>query len=120
LEELSETPGIGNSTAKKIKELEQTGTLSELEQLKSMTPIGVQQMLGIKGLGPKKVQIIWKDLGLESLGEVYYACNENRLIDAKGFGLKTQEQIKKTIEFTFANEGWMRYATVEAEAEALF
>lgn len=120
VEELSQIPGIGSSTAQKIKQLETTGTLPELENLKSDTPEGILQMLNVKGLGPKKVLIIWKELGLESLGEVYYACNENRLIDAKGFGLKTQEQIKKTIEFTFANQGWMRYASVEAEAETLY
>lgn len=119
-EELSQIPGLGSSTAQKIKQLETTGTLPELEKLKAETPEGILQMLSVKGLGPKKVLIIWKELGLESLGEVYYACNENRLIDAKGFGLKTQEQIKKTIEFTFANQGWMRYASVEAEAEILY
>lgn len=119
-EELSTIPGIGASTAKKIKILEQTGSLAELEELKSSTPEGILQMLNVKGIGPKKILILWKELGLETLGEVYYACNENRLIDAKGFGLKTQEQIKKAIEFTFANQGWMRYASVELEAERVF
>lgn len=115
-EELGTYPGIGASTAKKIKLLEQTGILPELEALKAATPEGILEMLQVKGMGPKKILILWKELGLETLGEVYYACNENRLIDAKGFGLKTQEQIKKAIEFTFASAGWMRYANVEAEA----
>lgn len=117
--ELADTPGIGASTANKVRILLETGTLPELEELRSITPIGVQEMLGIKGLGPKKIITLWKELGLESLGEVYYACNENRLVGAKGFGLKTQEQIRKTIEFTWANSGWMRYATLEPEAERI-
>ena len=118
-QELAETPGIGASTALKITTLIQTGTLPELEELRSKTPAGIVEMLGIKGLGPKKIQTLWKELGLETLGEVYYACNENRLIGIKGFGLKTQEQIKKTIEFTLANTGWVRYATMEPEAERI-
>src|SRR5690606_11820772 len=81
--ELSTIPGIGASTAKKIKSLELTGTLTELAELKSITPEGILQMLKVKGMGPKKILILWKELGLETLGEVYYACNENRLIEAK-------------------------------------
>src|SRR5690606_11346527 len=50
-------------------------------------------------------------------GELFYACNENRLIEAKGFGFKTQEEIKKAIEFAIANQGWFLYANVEKIAE---
>lgn len=109
-EELSEQPGIGKSTAEKIKQIIETGTFPELEELKTKTPEGIIEMLKIKGLGPKKVQIIWNSLEIESVGELYYACNENRLIEAKGFGLKTQEDIKKSIEFALDNQGWFLYA----------
>src|SRR5690554_8239880 len=57
-EELSTIPGIGASTAKKIKILEQTGGLPELEELKSSTPEGILQMLNVKGIGPKKILIL--------------------------------------------------------------
>ena len=73
-------------------------------------------MLGIKGIGPKKIAIIWHELGIENIGELYYACNENRLIEAKGFGLKTQEEISKVIEFRMASNGKFLYAQVEPEA----
>jgi DNA polymerase (family 10) len=52
-----------------------------------------------KGIGPKKISVIWKDLEVESLGELLYACNENRLLLYKGFGEKTQQNIKESIEF---------------------
>jgi DNA polymerase (family 10) len=55
----------------------------------------------------------------ESIGELYYACNENRLVEAKGFGLKTQDDIRKVIEFTMASHGKFLYAQVEAEAKGL-
>jgi DNA polymerase (family 10) len=120
LEELSAQPGIGKSTAEKAKEVAATGTFKELQELVEHTPSGIVEMLNIKGLGPKKIQIIWKELEIESVGELLYACNENRLIEAKGFGLKTQEDIKKSIEFSISNKGWFLYAKVLPLAEKFF
>ncbi len=120
LEELSAQPGIGKSTAEKAKEVAATGTFKELEELIENTPSGITEMLTIKGLGPKKIQIIWKELEIESVGELLYACNENRLVEAKGFGLKTQEDIKKSIEFSISNKGWFLYAKALPLAEKFF
>lgn len=120
LEQLGAVPGIGASTAQKVKDLLETGTLSELDDYLSGTPTGILEMLTIKGLGPKKIRIIWKTLGIESVGELYYACNENRLIEAKGFGLKTQEDVKKAIEFSMSNAGWSLFANVEPIALDLY
>ncbi|MDB4999968.1 MAG: polymerase [Mucilaginibacter sp.] len=119
LDELEKIDGIGKSIATKIAELLETGTMSELQDMLANTPEGIVEMMGIKGIGPKKVAIIWKDLGIENVGELYYACNENRLIEAKGFGLKTQEEIKKVIEFRMAGNGKFLYAQVEEEAKLL-
>lgn len=119
LEQLSEQPGIGKSTAEKIKQIITTGTFPELDELLAKTPEGILEMLKIKGLGPKKIQIIWSELEIETVGELYYACNENRLIEAKGFGLKTQEDIKKAIEFSIANQGWFLYAKVVSAADTV-
>lgn len=118
-EALAEIPGIGKSTAVKITALLQTGSFDELRSLKANTPEGILEMIKIKGLGPKKIQAIWRLLGIESIGELYYACNENRLVTAKGFGLKTQEEIKKIIEFSVANRGWFLYANIEKVALAV-
>lgn len=120
LEELSAQPGIGKSTAEKAKEVATTGTFKELQTLMENTPSGIVEMLNIKGLGPKKIEIIWKELEIESVGELLYACNENRLVEAKGFGLKTQEDIKKSIEFSISNKGWFLYAKVLPRAERFF
>lgn len=113
VEELDKIDGIGKSIASKVIELLETGTLKELEALLAQTPPGIVEMLGIKGIGPKKIGIIWHDLHIENIGELYYACNENRLVEAKGFGLKTQEEIKKIIEFKMAANGKFLYAQVE-------
>lgn len=119
IEEIDKIDGIGKGLASKIIELLQTGELKELNEIIGQTPEGVVEMLGIKGIGPKKISIIWNTLGIESIGELYYACNENRLIEAKGFGLKTQEEIKNAIEFKLAANGRFLYAQVEGFANTL-
>ncbi len=112
-DELEKIEGIGKSSAAKITELLQKGEMEELNTLIAQTPEGILEMMTIKGLGPKKIEIIWNVLEIETVGELYYACNENRLIEAKGFGLKTQEEIKKSIEFKMANMGRFLYAKLE-------
>ena len=108
-DELEKIEGIGKSIAARIVELLETGSMAELEALKADTPEGILELLSIKGLGPKKIQILWKQLGIDNAGELYYACNENRLIEVKGFGAKTQEEIKKLLEFTMNNHGKFHY-----------
>ncbi len=120
LAEMEKIDGVGKSTASKIVELLETGAITDLTDLLAATPEGIVEMLGIKGIGPKKIGIIWHELGIETVGELYYACNENRLIEAKGFGLKTQEEIVKVIEFRMASNGKFLYAQVDAIAGELF
>lgn len=119
-QELSGEQGIGKGVASKVWELINKGCIEELEVLLAKTPAGILEMLTIKGLGPKKILTIWNTLGIETLGELYYACNENRLIEAKGFGLKTQEEIKVAIEFHMAGHGFFLYVQAEKLADSIF
>lgn len=117
--EIEQIEGIGKGIAAKITELLEKGTTAELEELKNKTPLGVIEIMGVKGLGPKKVRQLWHELQIESIGELLYACNENRLIDLKGFGTKTQESVKQNIEFAISNSGKLHYARAEKIAASL-
>jgi DNA polymerase (family X) len=117
--ERASAKGIGDSTAKKIKELLETGRLGILDEVMAKTPPGIIEMLNIKGLGPKKIATIWKDLEVESIGELLYACNENRLILYKGFGEKTQANVKDAITFFLGNKGFFLYAQVARALPAI-
>ena len=120
--QLSETPkekifeikGIGESAGKKIIEILETGELAILNELIEKTPKGVIEMLKLKGIGPKKISTIWKEMEIESIGELLYACKENRLKLYKGFGEKTQQNVIDTIEFYLSNQGSYLYPQVEA------
>ena len=115
-EKIASIKGIGESTAKKIAEMLETGKLGVLHEYIAKTPPGVIEMLNIKGIGPKKIQTIWKEMGIESVGELLYACNENRLTLYKGFGEKTQANVQESIEFYQSQQGHFLYA----EAETIF
>ncbi|MCB9064805.1 MAG: DNA polymerase/3'-5' exonuclease PolX [Chitinophagales bacterium] len=122
--EMSETElfgmkGIGESTGQKILELIHTGKMEQLETIIAKTPQGILEMMQIKGLGPKKIAQVWKEMGIESVGELEYACNENRLVAFKGFGAKTQESILKNIAFIRANQNFHLWAEVESVAHHL-
>lgn len=112
-EKLFTIKGIGESTGKKVIELLETGKLEILNDYIGNTPPGVIEMLNIKGLGPKKINTIWKTMEIDSLGELLYACNENRLTRFKGFGEATQKKIQEGIEFYFSNLGNFLYAELE-------
>lgn len=79
---------IGEAIGKKISEILTLGKMEILENLILKTPEGIFEMLKIKGSGPKKISLIWKEMGIKNIGEHLYACNENRLLLYKGVGKK--------------------------------
>lgn len=116
-EELATIDGIGKSLSHKIHVLLTENRLPDLDDLIASTPEGVIEMMKLKGIGPKKVALLWKELQIESIGELLYACNENRLVELKGFGKKTQDTIRKAVEFRLAHRGYFHYATAEKSAD---
>ena len=116
LEKITAIKGIGEAIGKKIQEIQSTGELRLLKEYIHKTPQGVIEMLNIKGLGPKKIATIWKDMEIESIGELLYACQENRLLLFKGFGEKTQQNVREAIEFRLKHQGSLLWAEVEAYA----
>lgn len=118
-EELEKIPGVGKAIAEKITEIFQTGKLNTLDKYLALYPVGVEDLLSIKGLGPKKVRQLWEELGISSPGELIYACEENRLTDLKGFGSKTQEDIKHKALFFISSQGLYLFASIYGAAERL-
>jgi DNA polymerase (family 10) len=92
--ELARVKGIGKSLAGVIGELLTRGDAALYRELKSNTPPGLLELLQVPGLGPKKARVLFHDLQITGVGELEYACQENRLTALPGFGAKTQEKIK--------------------------
>jgi len=116
---LNQLPGVGKAIREKIQELLSTGSLATYEKYAQVTPLGIIDMLSIKGLGPKKIKVIWEELEIETVGELLHACYENRLSKVKGFGQKSQEDIKLKIEYYFQSQDKFHYATLLPIAEQL-
>ncbi|MCX6332148.1 MAG: helix-hairpin-helix domain-containing protein [Bacteroidetes bacterium] len=111
--------GIGDAIGKKVIEIIDNKRLSLLDSYVEKTPTGVLEFLKIKGLGPKKITTIWKELEIESIGELLYACEENRLTKYKGFGEKTQQNIQESLQFYLQHQGRFLFQQVEPLVENL-
>jgi DNA polymerase (family 10) len=118
-EKIFKERGIGESVGQKIIELIETGELEVLKKLISQTPEGVLEMMNIKGVGPKKINIIWKELQISTIEELRMACQENIIAGKKGFGEKTQQKILESIAFNEQTSGSYLYAQVESFVAAL-
>jgi DNA polymerase (family X) len=105
LDKLGELKGIGSSIAKLLKELVSSGGAELLTALNEKTPAGLFDILKLPGIGPKKVRALWQDLEITTLAELSYACNENRLVELKGFGEKTQAKILVAMDHLAASQG---------------
>ena len=115
-EELQAIPGVGKNIAAKISELATTGRMATLEKWREQTPEGIREMLGVRGFGPKKVKAVWDGLGVTTVGQLLYAINENRLVELKGFGAKTQESLREKLEFHQRSRGRYHWRTLDAVA----
>lgn len=115
-EAIEKLEGIGKSVSAKIADLIDKGSFDDLSELAQKTPHGVVSLLGIKGLGPKKVRTIWQELGITESDQLLKACDENRISQLKGFGEKTQDAIRQSLIFINEHKGFFMYAELEALA----
>lgn len=109
---LAKIQGVGKSMVEAIQQLKTTDTFPLLEELINKTPEGILEVLQIKGLGPKKVKVLWEELGITSTHELMEACQSGKVAKIKGFGDKTQHTIIQNLEFKASNSGKWLYADI--------
>lgn len=112
---LGELKGFGKALVEKVTTLYETGSLPYYENLRAETPDGLFEILKIPSLGPKKVKTLSEKLEITTLGELEYACFENRLVSLDGFGEKTQQKVLEGITFIKRHRGQFLYATAVKE-----
>jgi DNA polymerase (family 10) len=96
-EDLSRLAGIGKDLAGKIAEIVETGKLRDLEKLKGEIPEDLSVLMRVAGLGPKRVLVLHRELGVSGLGELEKAAKDNKIRELPGFGGKTEENILEEI-----------------------
>jgi DNA polymerase (family 10) len=118
-EKLDEIPGIGKSLAEKIEEMVSTGRSRFLGELQGKIPAGLTELLKLEGLGPKKVKLLYDELGVDSVDRLEKAAQAGRLRDLAGMGVKTEEKILKSVEQYRAGMGRFKLSTGFTYAQSL-
>jgi len=116
---LEKIPGIGKSIHEKIMEILNTGKCQSLEDLRKKIPPGLTELLRLEGLGPKKVKLLYDELGVDSVDRLEKAAQVGRLRVLAGMGEKTEEKILKSIEQFRSGIGRFKLSTGFIYAEAL-
>ncbi len=117
--ELENLKGIGVHISKIIHDLYEKGKSPDYEKLRKGFPESLFELFRIPGLGAKRIKILYEKLHVKSVGELEYACKENRLLDLDGFGAKSQEKILEGIGLVKKSHGHFRIDFAFAESEKL-
>lgn len=96
---LGELDGVGASSAKKIVEFSEDGSISELETLRAAVPEGLREVMQVPGLGPKTVRRLWTEVGVESIADLEARIADGSVESLPRMGRKTVENLTASIEF---------------------
>ena len=118
-EDLTALPDIGKDLAGKIKEIVETGDLGALQKLERRTPSELSSLMKIAGLGPKRVKVLYQELGITTLEGLKKAAESGKIRELEGFGEKTEEAIIEEIEHKGAEKGRIKLIIAEQIADPL-
>jgi len=118
-EDLTKLPGIGKDLAQKIQEIVETGTFSDLEEMRKKVPRELTELLDIAGLGPKRVGALYRTLGITNSEQLLKACKEGKVSQLPGFGKKTEAKILEALQTKFTTTQRFLIAEAAPYAEAL-
>jgi len=116
---LDELPGIGPSIAKKIAEIIETGSLKYHQELKKKTPVNLEELLTIEGIGPKTAGLLYEKLGIKSLADLERAAKLHKLREIKGLGPRTEENVLESLELAKGRKGRTLLGTAYPLAESI-
>jgi DNA polymerase (family X) len=112
--DLTEIEGIGKEIAEKLRTMVQTGRLRQLDELAERVPIGLTEVVRVKGVGPKHARTLWQEVGVTDVDELEKAAKDGKLAGLPGFGAKTQENVLKGIDAYRRNTGRALLGEIDA------
>ncbi|MFB6252255.1 MAG: DNA polymerase/3'-5' exonuclease PolX [Halobellus sp.] len=98
-EAVAEIDGVGDAISSKIVEYVETGKIAELEALREDLPVDIEALTRVEGVGPKTVGTLYETLGITTLDELAAAAEAGEIQDVRGFGPKTEENIRENVAF---------------------
>lgn len=117
---LKKIPGVGESIAQKIEEYLKTGKIKYYEDFKKKIPASVEALTAVEGVGPRKVKIIYEELGIKNLDELEKAAEEGKIRELPGFGEKTEKNILEGIAFLKREKGRFLLGEILPTAREVF
>ncbi|MDD5569424.1 MAG: DNA polymerase/3'-5' exonuclease PolX [Candidatus Pacebacteria bacterium] len=102
---LENIPAVGKSIAEKIEEFLKTGKIKYYEQLKKKSPLDVESLNKVEGLGPQKIKKLYRELDVRNLSDLEKAAKAHKVAPIFGFGKKTEDNILEAIEFLRQSKG---------------
>jgi DNA polymerase (family 10) len=91
--------GLGEALRDKLHELATTGALGFYDKLKAEFPPSIFELFDISGLGPKKIALLHKELGVSSVADLKRVCEDGSAAGLSGFGEKTVTKLLEAIAF---------------------
>jgi DNA polymerase (family 10) len=104
-EGLRKIPGVGESIAKKIEEYLKTGKIQYYEDYKKKYPINLDELMGIEGLGPKRMKVLYEKLGIKNLKDLEETIKTHKIAALPGFGEKSEKNLLEALEFAKRSKG---------------
>jgi len=116
---LKEIPGVGKSIAKKIEGYLKTGKIEYYEKLKKETPLNLDEITAVEGMGPKKAKKLYQHLGVKTLDDLEKAAKQSKIRGLEDFGEKTEKNILQGIEFLKRSKGRFLLGEIYLTAEKI-
>lgn len=104
---IKDVKGIGKGLQQVIYEYYETGSAKEYEELLEKVPPGIHDILMVRGLGAKKVKMLFDELSIDSLDKLEQAAKEGKIAELKGFSDKSVEKIIEEIKRIRRSSGYM-------------
>ncbi len=118
-EAVAEIDRVGDAIAAKIVAYVETGEIEELEQLRAELPADIEALTRVEGVGPKTVGTLYEELGVEDLDDLQQAAENEQIRTVKGFGAKTEQNIRENVQFAREADERTRLGDARPLAERL-
>jgi len=102
---LTDLPGIGQSSAEKIRQFLAKGSMDAYEKLTRDFPMSALDLLRIPNVGPKTVGRWMKEKGICSITDLERALDAGALDGMAGMGAKTLENVRAGLAFLKRSAG---------------
>ena len=116
---LDAIPGVGASIAEKIEEYLKTRKIEYYEKRRKKTPIDIDELISVEGIGPKMVADLYRHLKIKNLKDLERAAKNGNIRNLDNFGEKTEQNILEGIEFVKRSQGRQLLGTMYPYVEEL-